>query len=136
MTLVHDESFEDYEEIFHISYERARCTLDPESLKLVLLKGMREYLLETLNLLSEGDIYQLHYEDMKIVFRNRSRVVMKKGRDSQPMVSPSSSNTPITGESRNMLEDFKSLMLQNLALQMDTMHIKLKQEEAKRALAI
>ena len=35
-----------------------------------------------------------------------------------------------------MLEDFKSEMLQTLALQMDTMHIKRKKEEVERALAI
>ena len=35
-----------------------------------------------------------------------------------------------------MLEDFKSEMLQNLAMQMDTLHIKRKQEEGERALAI
>lgn len=57
MTLGHDESLEDYEERFHISYKRARCTLDPESLKLVLLKGVREDILDTLNLLVGGDIY-------------------------------------------------------------------------------
>jgi len=37
MTLGHDESLEDYEERFNLSYKRARCTLDLESLKLVLL---------------------------------------------------------------------------------------------------
>ena len=35
-----------------------------------------------------------------------------------------------------MLEDFKSEMLQTLSLQMDTMHIKRKQEEVDKALAI
>jgi len=35
-----------------------------------------------------------------------------------------------------MLEDFKSEMLQALAMQMDTLHIKRKQEEAERTLAI
>lgn len=29
MTLGNDESLEDYEEIFQLSYKRARCTLDP-----------------------------------------------------------------------------------------------------------
>ena len=52
------------------------------------------------------------------------------------MVSPSSSNTSIKDEIGNMMEDFKSEMLQTLALQMDTMHISKKQEEAKRSLAI
>ena len=41
MTLGHDESIEDYEERFQLSYKRARCTLDPESPKLVLLRGVR-----------------------------------------------------------------------------------------------
>ena len=87
-------------------------------------------------MLSGGDIYQLPYEDIKIVFRNHSRVAKKKGRSIQPMVIPSSSNSSIKGEIGNMLKDFKSEMLQTLSLQMDAMHIKRKQEEAKRALAI
>jgi len=87
-------------------------------------------------LLVGGDIYQLPYEDIKIVFRNHSRAVMKKSRGSQPVVNTSSSNSSIKNEIGNMLEDFNSEMLQTLALQMDTMHIKRKQEEAKRALAI
>jgi len=37
MTMGSDESLEDYEERFQLSYKRVRCTLDPESLKLVLL---------------------------------------------------------------------------------------------------
>lgn len=48
----------------------------------------------------------------------------------------SSSNSSIKGEIGKMLEDFKSEMLQILAMQMDTLHIKRKQEEAERALAI
>jgi len=51
MTLGHDESLEDYEERFQLSYKRARCTLDHDSLKLVLFKGVREDLLDTLKLL-------------------------------------------------------------------------------------
>jgi len=105
-------------------------------LKLVLLRGVREDLLDTLNLLGGGDIYQLPYEDIKISFRNHSRVARKKGRVSQPMASPSSSNTSIKGEIGNTLEEFKSEMLQTLALQMDIMHIKRKKEEVEKALAI
>ena len=57
MTLGNDESLEDYEERFQLSYKRARCTLDPKSLKLVLLRGVRENLLDTLHLLAGWDIY-------------------------------------------------------------------------------
>ena len=42
MTLGSDESLEHYEERFQLNYKRANCTLDPDSLKLVLLRGIRE----------------------------------------------------------------------------------------------
>ena len=91
---------------------------------------------DTLHLLVGGDIYQLSYEDIKTIFRNHSRAARKKGRGSQPIASASSSNSSIKGEIGNMLEDFKSEMMQTLAMKMDTLHIKRKQEEAERALAI
>ena len=87
------------------------CRLDPESLKLVQLRGIREDLLDTLHLLARGDIYKLSYEDIKTLFRNHSRVARKKGRGSQPIASTSSSNSSIKGEIGNMLEDFKSAIL-------------------------
>ena len=111
MTIGSDESLEDYEERFQFSYKRARCTLDPESLKLVLLRGIHEDLLDTLHLLARGDIYQLSYENIKTIFRNHYRAARKKVRGSQPIASTSSSNSSIKGEIGNMLEDFKSEML-------------------------
>ena len=77
-----DESLEDYQERFQLSYKRARCALNPESLKLVLLRGIWEDLLDTFHLLVGGDIYQLSYEDINTVFRNHSRAARKKGRGS------------------------------------------------------
>ena len=62
MTMGSDESLEDYEERYQLSYKRARCTLDPESLKLVVLRGVLEDLLDTLHTLYGGDIYQLCLE--------------------------------------------------------------------------
>ena len=103
---------------------------------MVLLRGVRENILDTLHLLAGGDIYELPYEDIKNVFRKYSREARKKGRSSELMASTSSSNSSIKGETGNIPEDFKSEMLQTLALQLDTMNIKRKQEEAERALAI
>ena len=37
MNLGSDESLKDYEERFQLNYKRANCTLDPDSLKLVLI---------------------------------------------------------------------------------------------------
>jgi len=111
MTMGSDESLEDYEEIFQLNYKRPRCTLDPESLKLILLRRIHEDLLDTLHLLAKGDIYQLSYEDINTVFRNHSIAAKKKGRGSQAIASASSSNSSIKGEIGNMLEGFKSEML-------------------------
>lgn len=44
ITFGRDESLENYEERFQLIYKRARCTLGPESLKLVVLKGIRGHL--------------------------------------------------------------------------------------------
>lgn len=55
---------------------------------------------------------------------------------SQPIASTSSSNSSIKGEIGNMIEDFKNEMLQTLAMQTDTLHTKIKQEEVERALTI
>lgn len=131
MTMGSDESLEDYEERFELSYKRARCTLDPESLKLVLLRGILEDLLDTLHLLAGGDIYQLPYEDIKVIFRNNSRVARKRGRGTQPIANTSSSSSSIKSELGHMLEDFKSEMPQMLAVQMDTLHTKRKKEKQR-----
>lgn len=59
-------SLEDYEERFQFSYKRAHnCTLDGESLNLVLLRGVREELMDILDLLENGYIFQLDYDDIK-----------------------------------------------------------------------
>ena len=136
ITLGPDESLEDYEERFQLNYKRANCTLDPYSLKLVLLRGISEEMIETLNMLSGGYIYQKPYETIKTVFQNHSRSFRKKGRASQSTSNTPSSFAFIKHEIGNMLEDFKSGILHTFSLQMDTMQVKMKQEEAERSLAI
>lgn len=88
----------------------ARCTLDAKSLKLVLLRGIPEYLLDTLYLMAGGDIYQLPYEYINIAFTNHS-AARERGKGSQPIASTFSSSSSIKGELGHMLEDFKSEML-------------------------
>ena len=116
MTMGSDEYLEDYEERFQLSYKRAKCTLDPESLKLVLLRGVPEDLLDTLHMLARGGIYQLPYEDIKTMFRNHSRAARKRGRGN-PL---SASTTFSKHEFANHLEDLKSEVRQTIAMQLDT----------------
>lgn len=135
MTLGLFESWEDYEEIFQLSYRRARFTLGHWSLKLVLLSGIKEYMLDTLNTLSEEDIYQLSYDDIKTMFKNHYRAIRKKGRARKDLANYSPSTTSIKNEIGNMFEDFKSEMLHTFDFRMDTMQIKRKEGESERALA-
>ena len=85
--------------------------------------------IETINMLLGGDIYQLPYETIKNVFMNHSREARNKVRASQSTTNTPSSSTSIKHEIGNMLEDFKSDMLHTFSLQMDTMQIKRKQKE-------
>ena len=132
MTMGNEESLEDYKERFQLSYKRARCTLDPKSLKLVLLRGVPEDLLDTLHLLAGGDIYQIPYEDIKTVFRNHSRVAQKRRRGN-PL---SASATFSKHEFANEMEDLNGEMRQAIAMQLDTFRIQQKKQEAESALAI
>ena len=68
MALGSDESLEEYEERFQLDYKRANSNLDPVSLKILLLLGIIKEMIETLNMLSGGDIYQKPYEEIKNVF--------------------------------------------------------------------
>jgi hypothetical protein len=133
MTQGPNESLEYFEEIFQLRYKIAHnCTLDEDSLELVLLKGVREDLMETLNLLSNGNIYQMYYGDIKQTFKNHSRSSRKKGRNSREMVPESSKPyNPRKNESGGLIEDMKIDILHYLSMQMDTLQIKKKPEEAK-----
>ena len=106
MTMRTNESLDDYEEMFQLSYKWAKCTLDLEFLKLVLLWGVTEDLLDTLHMIAGGDIYQLPYEDIKTVFRNHSREAWKRGKG-----NPLSTSTAFSKhEFSNQMEDLKSEM--------------------------
>jgi len=126
MKLKLDELLKDYEDRFQLNDTRANCTLDPKSLKLVLLQGIMEYMLENLNMFSGGYTYQLSYDDIKTMFNNHSRATRKKGGASQGLVNSFLSTTSIKNEIDNILDDFKSEMFHTFALQMDTMKIKRK----------
>lgn len=115
MTLGPNESLEDYEEIFQLNY-RVNYNLNRESLKLVLPQGIKEDIMETLNMPSRGDIYQLTYDEINTVFKNHSRVTVKKGRSIQRFTNSSSSTSTIKHEIRSMLEDFKSEIFHTFSL--------------------
>jgi hypothetical protein len=138
MTQGPDESLEDFEERFQLSYKRAQnCTLDEDSLKFVLLRGVGENMMETLNLICNGDIYQWDYDDIKRIFQNHSRSSRTKGRSNRGLISLSSNpTTHIKNDLGGLLEYMKTNILHSLAMKMYTMQIKKKQEEADNALVV
>lgn len=81
-----------------------------------MLLGFKEELMETLNMLTNGDIYHLNYEDIKIVFKNNSRTTRKEVEKTKGFVSPSSSTSIFKNEIGGMLEDLKIEILHTFAM--------------------
>ena len=89
MTQEENESLEDFEERFQLSYKISHsCTLDDDSLKLVILQGVREEYMDTLNLLFHGYISHLTCEEIKKIFKNYSRSSSKKGKSIRNFIPP------------------------------------------------
>jgi len=133
MTQGENESLEDFEERFQLAHKRAHnCTMDEDSLKHVFFRGVREYLMETFNLLANGGIYQLDYAIIKEIFKNHYGASTKKGRFGGNMVSLFSSSFVLTNnEIGGMLEDMKTKILHSLALYLDKLQVKKKREGEK-----
>ena len=78
------ESLEYYEEIYQHSQKRTYiCMIDQEYPKLVLLKGVSEELIKALNFLSNGEIFQLDYDDINKVFNKYSLSISLQNKDNR-----------------------------------------------------
>jgi len=65
MSQKEEESLEDYVERFHYNVQRYKHSdLDPEILKTIFIRGMRDHCLDTLNLLGKGDISQESFDEI------------------------------------------------------------------------
>jgi hypothetical protein len=77
--------------------------------------------METLYLLSNGDIYQMDYDDIKHIFNNHFISSRMKGRNGKGMVSESSNHAiHIKIEIGGLLKDMKMNIFHYLAMQMDS----------------
>lgn len=61
--------------------------------------------MEILNILSNGDINQLNYEEIKTIFKNDCRATRKRGKTSKGLENPPSSTLITTKEIGGMIED-------------------------------
>jgi hypothetical protein len=105
-----------------------------------LLKGVREDCLDMLNILSKGDISKESYKDIvdfcKRCSRGSTRNKSATKDTTFSRVQKSANGGATRAEIGNLLENFKTEMINSFASQMDTLQVKQKQVESEKALCI
>jgi len=109
-------------------------------LKTIFLKGFRDVCLDMLNILGKGHISKESYEDIANICKRCSRGSTRNKpttRDATFSRVQKSTNGGATREKiGNLLEDFKTKMINSFASQIDTLQVKQKQAESDLALSI
>ena len=120
MTQKEDENLEGLVEIFVYNIKRAKMDhLDKETLKVLLIKAIKDEWIDLLNLIGKGDISQLPFADIFDLCLHISRVkawVGKSPRD--PLLSrinKSTDGTVSREELGSLLDTFKTHILRSLS---------------------
>jgi hypothetical protein len=106
---------------------------------IILLRGIKDDCMDALNLMQVGDVSQMTYEDIYELCKHYSRGTTKSRRGSRYLasrVTKSSGGAVTRVEIRNMLDNFKTDILNSLRSQLDTFQPKKKKEEVNPTLAI
>ena len=134
------ETLEEYVEHFQYNLQIYPYTNMPDNvLKTIMIKGMKDQWVETLNILGKGDIYQENYNniiDVCIKCSRGSTRLKPFGRDARLRDKKASRGSITRSEIRNLLEDFKTDILGTLVTQLDVMQAKQKKAIAEQNLAI
>jgi hypothetical protein len=80
--------------------------LDDESLKLVLLRGVLDEWMDTLNLIAVGDIFKCTYDEIRDVLKNYSKVATRSNKGLRSVIAKkySKETTRMTNmEIRNLI---------------------------------
>lgn len=135
-----DESFEDFVERLEYNVQRSgHPDLDPDILKTILLKVIKDEHLDMLNLLGKGNISKESYQDILTLCQRSSRGLSRSGsqhKDTFSRVQKSANGGVTRAKIGNLFEDFKTELLNTLTTQIDTLQEKQKQVESKKALSI
>jgi hypothetical protein len=107
-----EESLEDFLERFIFTFQKSKYNdLQDEAVKTLFLKGVLEEYIDTLNLMSSGDIYQKKIETISELCKTYSR---SKGKATKSVREPVNKNTktPTSGvvtrvKLGNLLDNFK-----------------------------
>lgn len=135
-----NETLEEYVERFQYNLQRSLYANMPANvLKTIMIKGMKDQWVETLNIMCKGDIYQEDYDniiDLCIKCSRGSTRLKPVGRDAITRDNKASGESITRVEIGNLLEDFKIDILGTLTTQLDIMQAKQKQTKAEQNFAI
>ena len=104
-----------------------QSSLNSDTIRTIILKGIRDDYINVLNLMGAGDISFLPFDQMSELCRKYSRGKAKIGKDSRDSlseVSKSTSGSVTRIELGNLLENFKTNLLSTLSSQIDTLQVK------------
>jgi hypothetical protein len=141
MSQKEDETLEYFVEGLQYNLQRsAHPDVSKDILKTIFLKGVREDCSDMLNILSKGDISKESYEDIvdlcKICSRGSTKNRSSTKDTTFSRVQKSTNGGATRVEIGNLLENFKTEMINSFSSQIDTLQVKKKQEESEQALCI
>jgi len=133
MIQVEYESFEDYVERFHYNLQKSKHKyLGKKNLKTLLLKGIKDELLELLILIGKGDAFQLSYDDVCELCIRYSGGISKVGKNSRDVCFFFSKSATRTGDIRAeinvLVENFKVDFISSLSSKLDALQVQKNQE--------
>lgn len=103
--------------------------MDPDILKTILLRGIKDEHLDKLNLMGKGDISRESYQDILTLCRRSSRGSSRSRshhKDTFSRVQKSANGGVTREEISNLFEDFKTKLLNTLTIKIDTLQVKQK----------
>jgi hypothetical protein len=141
MSQKEDETLEDFVERLQYNLQwSGHPDVSKDILKTILLKGVREDCLDMLNMLGKGDISKESYEDIVDLCKRCSRGSTRNKSATKDTtfsrVQKSANGGATRAEIGNLLESFKTEMINSFASQMDTLQVKQKQAESEQVLCI
>jgi hypothetical protein len=135
-----DESLENSMEILEYNVQRSgHPDLDPDILKTIMLRGIRDEHLDILNLLGKGDISKESYQDILTLCRGSSWGTSRtqtQPNDTFSKVQKLANGGVTWAEIGNLLDNFKTDILSTLTLQIHILQVKQKHNEIEKAMSI
>jgi hypothetical protein len=134
MSQKEDETLEYFVERLQYNLQRSgHPDVSKDILKTIFLKEVRDDCLDMMNMLGKGEISKKSYEDIvniyKICSQGSTRNKSATRDTTYSRVHKSSNGGATREEIGNLLENFKTEMINSFASQMDTVKVKHKQAE-------